>query len=128
MNITFEGKAKVIARFEGFKVETDLAQTLGGEGTSLNPFQVLLTSIACCSGLFARQFLEKHQIEVLDKRMELSFDLDAHSDLTKVRISVFVGKDFPAEMETALINTMKACKVKKHLNPKILFEYTIVME
>ncbi|MDR0790084.1 MAG: OsmC family protein [Bacteroidales bacterium] len=128
MNVTFEGKAKVIARFEGFKVATDLSEALGGEGTSLNPFQVFLTSVACCSGLFARQFLEKHAIEVSDKRIELSFDLDAHSDLKKVKVKAFVGKDFPAEMETALINTMKACKVKKHLDPKIVFDYAIVME
>ena len=128
MKVTFEGKAKVIAHLEGFKVETDLTQSLGGENSSLNPFQVLLASIACCSGLFARQFLEKYQISTCDKRMELSFEMDSRSNLSKVNVSMFVGKDFPAEMEPVLINTMKVCKVKKHLNPKIAFEYVLVKD
>ncbi|MDR1005425.1 MAG: OsmC family protein [Bacteroidales bacterium] len=128
MKITFESKAKVIANFEGFEVRTDLAKELGGDGTALNPFQLLLTSLSCCQGLFARQYISKHGIEVSDKHIEVSFEFDANSDLTKVTNYLFVGKNFPAEMETPLINAVKACKVKKHLNPAIAFEYNIVRE
>ncbi|MDR1846726.1 MAG: OsmC family protein [Bacteroidales bacterium] len=126
MKITFEGKAKVIAHFEGFEVKTDLVENAGGENTALNPFQLLLTSLSCCEGLFARLFIEKHGITVADKRLEISFDFNDQSNLTKVHTNIFVGGNFPQELENGLLNSVKACKVKKHLNPKIAFDYAIV--
>jgi ribosomal protein S12 methylthiotransferase accessory factor len=127
MQIKFEGKCKVIADYSGFKVLTDLSKELGGEGEALNPFQLFLTSISCCTGLFTRQYLEKHNIPTNDKYLNISFEFDKeNSDLKKVFVEIFVGNDFPTEKETALINTLRACKVKKHVREDIEFEYKLL--
>jgi uncharacterized OsmC-like protein len=126
MKITFEGKAKVIAKFEGYTTITDLDQTLGGEGTALNPFQLMLVSVSCCTGLFCRQYLEKHNISLANKHIEISFELDANHDLKKANVALYVGKDLTEQQKTGLINTLKACKVKKHLRQDIEFAYEII--
>lgn len=125
MNITFEGKAKVIADFEGYQTITDLITSMGGDGDALNPFQLFLVSIGCCTGLFARQYMEKHQIDLSDKKIEISFDFNETHDLAKVHVVLFVGQNFPAALENPLINVCKSCKVKKQINPDIEFSYTI---
>ncbi|MDR1725701.1 MAG: OsmC family protein [Bacteroidales bacterium] len=126
MNIRFEGKAKVIADFESYNVVTDLDKSIGGESEGLNPFQLFLVSLSCCTGLFARQYMEKHGIALADKHIEVTFDFDDSSDLRGVNIKLFVGNNFPADNETPLINAMKVCKVKKHLRTDIDFRYEII--
>ena len=126
MEITFEKKKKIVAKYEGHTVVTDLAIDAGGEDTALNPFQLFLTALCSCTSLFMRIFYEKHDLSIEDAKLDASFDFDADGNVKQVNMIVHVGKDFPMEKKEALLLNMKACKVRKHVDPRIIFDYKVV--
>lgn len=125
MEIRFEPKKKIVANYEGHTVVTDLSKETGGEDTALNPFQLYLTALGSCGALYMRLFYEKHNLSIEGAKLEQNFDFDENGDVEKVHILIHVGKNFPIEKKDALIASMKTCKVRKHSNPKIEFDYTI---
>ncbi|HCT72209.1 MAG TPA: osmotically inducible protein C, partial [Bacteroidales bacterium] len=48
MKITFEGKKKVIAEFNGYRIVTDQPERAGGEGSAPAPFDLFLASLGTC--------------------------------------------------------------------------------
>lgn len=125
MEITFEKKKKIVANYEGHCVVTDLSVDSGGEDTALNPFQLFLTALGSCGALYMRLFYEKHNLSIEGAKLEQNFDFDEKGDLEKVHILLHVGKNFPMDKKDALIASMKTCKVRKHTNTNIEFDYTI---
>lgn len=126
MEITFEKKKKIVAKYEGHTVVTDLSIEAGGEDTALNPFQLFLTALCSCTALFMRIFYEKHDLSIEEAKLDTSFDYDADGNVKQVNMIVHVGKDFPMEKKDALILNMKSCKVRKHVDPRIIFNYKVV--
>ncbi len=126
MKITFEKKKKIVAKYEGHTVVTDLAIDAGGEDTALNPFQLFLTALSSCTALYMRIFYEKHDLSIEGAKLDVSFDFDADGNVKQVNMIAHVGENFPMDKKDSLLLTMKACKVRKHVDPKIVFEYTII--
>lgn len=125
MEITFEPKEKVIVNYLNHRVVTDTIEELGGEDTALNPFQLFLTSIGACSGVFMEAFYKKYNLSIKGASLKEDCIFDEKGMLKKIIMTAFVGKDFPMDKQNSLIANLKGCKVKKHLNPDIEFEYKI---
>jgi putative redox protein len=125
MEINFEPKEKVVVNYLNHRVVTDEPIELGGEDTALNPFQLFLTSIGACAGVFMKAFYKKYNLSIEGASLKQDCIFDDKGMLKKVIMTAVVGKDFPMDKQNALIANLKVCKVKKHVNPAIEFEYKI---
>jgi len=62
MKISFEGKKKVNAEFNGQIIATDQPLQAGGDGTAPAPFTLFLASIGTCAGIYVKSFCDQRNI------------------------------------------------------------------
>ena len=116
MEITFEDKKKVIAKFGDYKVVTDQPIEAGGEATAPSPFEMFLASIGTCAGIFVKSFCDQRGIPSKDIKIIETFDYNPETHLIgKIKLDIQLPPDFPEKYKTAVISAANLCTVKKHL-------------
>ncbi|KAF0197912.1 MAG: OsmC family protein [Bacteroidetes bacterium] len=117
MKITFEGKKKVIAEFNGHRIVTDQPERVGGEGSAPAPFDLFLASLGTCAGIFVRSFCDQRNIptEGIHLEQDMKFDPATHM-ITNIDIRIFLPSSFPEKYKDAVINAANLCAVKRHLH------------
>ncbi|MEI7982105.1 MAG: OsmC family protein [Bacteroidota bacterium] len=129
MEIRFDGNKKVNALIDGFTVKTDQPLQSGGEETAPSPFALFLASLGTCAGIYARGFCDQRGINTEGMWLSMDHEYDPVQKLiAKFMIKIHVPADFPEQYESALIKTASLCKVKRHLNPSIVNEITIIRQ
>lgn len=111
----YTGNMKVDVETGGFTIHTDLPQSLKGDNTALNPFDLFLASFAACTAVFALFYLDKHAIN----REGVSVDLDpvyTKDGVSSAKVIVTIPQNFPVEHEAGLKAMVEHCKVGQHLN------------
>jgi ribosomal protein S12 methylthiotransferase accessory factor len=127
IDIFFEGNKKVNAVTEGFTVRTDQPVQSGGDGSDPTPFNLFLASLGTCAGIYVKSFCDQRGIDTSDIRLELDYQYDRIQKLiVKFILLIHVSADFPVQYEAAVIKTASLCAVKRHLDPAIENEITIV--
>jgi ribosomal protein S12 methylthiotransferase accessory factor len=127
LEIYFDGNKKVNAVIDGFTVKTDQSVQSGGENSSPTPFSLFLASLGTCAGIYVKGFCDQRGIDTTDIRITMDYDYDhALKMVAKFIMLIHVPADFPEQYEAAVIKTASLCAVKRHLNPAILNEITIV--
>jgi ribosomal protein S12 methylthiotransferase accessory factor len=125
MEITFEEKKKVIAKFGDYKVVTDQPIEAGGEGTAPSPFEMFLSSIGTCAGIFVKSFCDQRGIPSKDIKIIETFDYNPETHLIgKIKLDIQLPPDFPEKYKTAVISAANLCTVKKHLAAPPVIEVT----
>lgn len=116
MRIQFPGNKKVSASFGQFTVVTDQPIEGGGEGSAPSPFDLFLSSIGTCAGIFVLGFCQKRGLptEGLEIVQKIDFDPVKHM-VSNILIEITPPKDFPEKYRESLINVANLCSVKKHL-------------
>ena len=119
MEITFPGGKKVDALYKGFTIKTDQPQNEGGEGSAPEPFSLFLTSIGTCTGIYVLNFCQNRNIPTDELKMILTKEKDDETHMIKrIKIDIYLPKDFPDSYKNAILKTAALCSVKKHLeNP-----------
>ena len=74
MEITFPGGKKVNSTYKGFTVETDQPKDEGGDGTAPEPYDLFLSSIGTCAGVYVVYFCDERGIDMSDLKMTVRFD------------------------------------------------------
>lgn len=126
MDITFPGGVGVDAHFRGFTVRTDQPVKGGGLGSAPAPFDLFLTSLGTCAGLYALRFLQSRDLstEGLTMRLETVRDPETHR-LTKIRMDVELPEGFPERYKQAIVRAMDQCAVKKVMDDPPDFEVRV---
>ncbi len=123
MEITFEGRKKVIANFNGYRVVTDQPVQAGGDGSAPSPFEVFLASIGTCAGIYVKGFCDSRKLPAEAIKIIQSLEVDRSTGmLGKIKLDIQVPKDFPEKYRDALINAAELCKVKKTIAHPPAFE------
>ena len=119
MEIEFPGNKKVNARYRGFIIETDQAREEGGDGSAPEPFDLFLSSMGTCAGIYVVYFCEERNIDTTGLKMSLTFDRNEQTHLIeKVNIQISLPPGFPEKYKSAIIKTAGLCTVKRNiLNP-----------
>jgi ribosomal protein S12 methylthiotransferase accessory factor len=127
IDIFFEGNKKVNAVIDGFTVKTDQEIKSGGDNSAPTPFNLFLASLATCAGIYVKSFCNQRGIDTSEMRISMDYIYDHEQKMiVKFIILIHVPQDFPAQYEAAVIKTASLCAVKRHLNPAIENEITIV--
>ncbi|HSL42997.1 MAG TPA: OsmC family protein [Anaerolineales bacterium] len=123
MIIDFPGGAKVAAHFDSFTVQTDQPPHGGGEGSAPMPFDLFLSSIGTCAGIYVLGFCRKRNIPLEGIRIiERVHHNDATGMVDKIDLEIQVPPSFPKEYYSALVRSAELCKVKKTLEQPPQFE------
>jgi ribosomal protein S12 methylthiotransferase accessory factor len=116
IDVYFPGGKKVDARIEGMTVHTDQTVENGGEGHAPEPFQLFMTSIATCAGIYALEFCRAREIATDDMALTMSYEFDAKKGICeKLNIDLKVPSGFPEKYKKAVVRVMDLCSVKKQM-------------
>lgn len=123
MIIDFPGGAKVDAHFGTFNIETDQPPAGGGAGSAPTPFEVFLSSIGTCAGIYVLGFCKQRNLPTDGIRIIEHIHPNRSSGLIdKIDLEIQVPPSFPKQYHNALIRSAELCKVKKTLENPPAFE------
>lgn len=123
MTIDFPGGAKVDAHFGAFTVETDQPLAGGGENSAPTPFDVFLSSIGTCAGIYVLGFCRQRNLPTEGIRIvEHIHPNHETGTLDKIDLEIQVPSSFPKQYYGALVRSAELCKVKKTLENPPEFE------
>ena len=126
MVVTFPGGKRVEAQYKGFTVKTDQPPKGGGEGSAPTPFDLFLSSIGTCAGIFVLSFLQERNIPYEDAKIVLRTERNAESHMIeKIHIDIDLQDGFPAKYKNAVRSAADLCSVKKHLLKPPAFEISV---
>lgn len=130
MIIDFPGGAKVDAHFGEFSVKTDQLAIGGGEGSAPTPFQVFLSSIGTCAGIYVLGFCRQRGLPTEGIRIiERVHNNRLTGMVDKIDLEIQVPPEFPQKYYEALVRSAGQCTVKKHLeNPPQFNVFTQVTQ
>jgi len=123
MQINFPGGKRVTSTYKEFTVETDQPQSEGGNGSAPEPYDLFLSAIGTCAGVYIVYFCESRDIPTGDISMTLRFERNEKSHLMeKIAIEIHLPPAFPDKYRKAVIRAAEMCTVKRNLvhPPEIL--------
>jgi len=127
IEVNFPGGKRVDAKIGDVLIKTDQSKANGGEGSFPEPFELFLTSLATCAGIYALDFCQTRGVNTDDMVLKMICERDREKKLyTKMSFNLTLPKDFPEKYRKAITRSMELCSVKKHLqNPP---EITVNLE
>lgn len=96
MRVSFPGGKRVDAEYKGFTINTDQSVKNGGEGAASSPFNLFLSSIGTCAGIFVLSFLQERNLPADRANLVLHFERDQNTHMThNIIIDINLPPDFP---------------------------------
>lgn len=119
--VDFPGGSRVDAHFGNFTVPTDQPPI----ASAPTPFDLFLTSIATCAGIYVLGFCQQRGLPVEG----IQIVQRTHSDpatrmIDQIDIEILVPSTFPEKYRDSLIRSAELCKVKKHIEKPPTFSVT----
>jgi ribosomal protein S12 methylthiotransferase accessory factor len=126
MMIDFPGGARVDAHFGPYTVKTDQPASGGGEASAPSPFEMFLSSIGTCAGIYVLGFCQQRGLPVEGIRILQRVNRDPASGLVgKIELEIQAPPTFPEKYLPSLARSAELCLVKKHLeHPPVFDVYT----
>jgi ribosomal protein S12 methylthiotransferase accessory factor len=116
MRIDFPGGKRVTSIYKGFTVETDQPKSEGGDGSAPEPYDLFLSSMGTCAGIYIVYFCESRNIPTEGLSMTLRFERNESSHLVeKIAIEVHLPSGFPDKYRKAVVRAAQMCTVKRTL-------------
>lgn len=116
MQIHFPGGKRVTSTYKGFTVETDQPPSEGGEGAAPEPYDLFLSSIGTCAGVYIVYFCESRDIPTDGISMTLGFERNDQTHMMeRIDIAIQLPPDFPEKYRQAVVRAADMCTVKRNL-------------
>lgn len=124
--VTFPGNKKVDATTRGFTVHSDQPISNGGENSALSPFEFFAASLATCAGFYVQEFMVGRSLPMDDVAVTFHGERDRETHMyRKFTVNVLLPDTFPEKYKNAILKTVDACAVKKHLYDPPEFETVV---
>jgi putative redox protein len=118
--VVFPGNKKVDVKLKDFLVKTDQSKKNLGDETAPEPFDIFLSSLAACAGIYAKSFCDTRKLSCLDMKLFLSASFKkGQKHMDRVEIDLHVNPEFPEKYIKPIIKAMNGCAVKNQLHPEI---------
>ena len=126
MIIDFPGGSRVDAHFGPFTVATDQPPS----SSAPTPFDVFLSSIGTCAGIYVLGFCNKRGLPTEGICILESFHINPTSGMVEtIDLEIQVPPTFPEKYYDSLVRSAELCKVKKHIDQPPTFNvYTKKVE
>ncbi len=126
--VTFPGGKRVDASYDGRVVHTDQSPQHGGEGSAPEPFELFLTSLATCAGIYVLGFCQARNIPTDGIRLDQEARYDDKHVLSEIVMRVHLPATFPEKYRGAVVAAANGCKVKKVLASPPRFDVAAVVD
>jgi len=110
-----DGK-KVSALCGDFEIRTDQSVDNGGGASAPEPFDLFLTSLGTCAGVFVAAFCQERDIPTDRIRLVQTWSQGEKRKLTGIRLEIRVPPEFPEKYHRALVRAAGRCSVKRALD------------
>lgn len=119
IEVIFEENLKVNAKVGENIVKTDQPKRGGGDGSAASPFELFLSSIATCSGIYVKQFCKSRGIDPKTVKIIQKHTYNPDNKLIdNINIEVQLPEGFPEKYKEPILKAVDQCAVKRHLmNP-----------
>jgi ribosomal protein S12 methylthiotransferase accessory factor len=122
--IDFPGGSRVDAHFGSFTVQTDQPPA----ASAPSPFDVFLSSIGTCAGIYVLGFCQQRGIAAEGIRIvERAIRNPSGAMVEEIDLEIKLPAGFPEKYREAVIHAAQLCAVKKHLEHPPKFEITTTM-
>jgi putative redox protein len=119
--IDFPGGSRVDAHFGKFTLPTDQPPI----ASAPSPFEVFLTSIGTCAGIYVLGFCQQRGLPTHGIQIVQRIHTNATTGMVDViDLEIQVPSSFPEKYLVSLIRSVELCKVKKHLEKPPTFNIT----
>jgi ribosomal protein S12 methylthiotransferase accessory factor len=114
MDISFPGGKKVNSTYKGFTVATDQPKDEGGDGTAPEPYDLVLSALGTCAGVYVLYFCEEREIDTAGIKMTLHAEKNETTHLfEEIRIQIDLPPGFPKKYKAAVVRAAELCTVKR---------------
>ena len=121
MIIDFPGGSRVDAHFGSFTVATDQPPA----ATAPSPFELFLSSIGTCAGIYVLGFCQQRNLPTKGIRIVEQINRSPITGMVeKIGLEIQVPPEFPEKYRDSLIHSADLCAVKKHLEKPPKFDIT----
>ncbi|WP_299979234.1 OsmC family protein [Desulfobacula sp.] len=118
--VTFPDNKKIDVAFDNFKIKTDQAKENGGDETAPEPFDVFISSLGACAGIYAKSFCDVRKLSTGDMHLFIEvFFKEEQKLMDQVNLTLHVNQHFPEKYIKPIIKSMNGCAVKNQLHPDI---------
>jgi putative redox protein len=125
--VIFPGNKKVDIKFKDFLVKTDQSKKNKGDETAPEPFDIFLSSLSGCVGIYAKSFCDTRKLSTKGMTLFLiPYFKKGQKQMEQIDIKLHVNQSFPEKYIKAIIKSMAGCAVKNQLHPDIKSEITVV--
>lgn len=109
-----EGK-KVIAKYNGFTIETDQAISEGGDSSAPTPMALFIASLGTCTGVVIKSFCDARNIDPEGISLKQEIIRDESNFIKDINFKLSLPSHFPEKYKKALLRATNSCTVKKHI-------------
>ena len=121
MIIDFPGGSRVDAHFGFFTVATDQPPI----ASAPSPFEVFLSSIGTCAGVYVLGFCKHRRLPTEGIRIVERINHSRSTGMVEtIELEIQVPQSFPEKYRASLIHSAELCAVKKHLEKPPRFDIT----
>lgn len=119
IEVLFEENKKVNAKIGDHIIKTDQSVKNGGDSSAASPFDLFLSSIATCSGIYVKQFCKMRGIDPNTVKIKQKHTFNPETKLIdNISLEIDLPNDFPEKYKEAILKAVDQCTVKRHLmNP-----------
>ena len=119
MEIVFPGNLRVDALYRDFVIKTDQPVKAGGDGSAPSPFDLFVSTLGTCAGIFVLQFMKQRGIPTEGAKLVLKGERNPATHMMEdISIDIVLPPGFPEKYRDAVIRAADQCTVKRHLeNP-----------
>ncbi|HLA81987.1 MAG TPA: OsmC family protein [Thermoleophilia bacterium] len=126
VEVGFPEKGRIQARTKDLLVEVGLPPDRGGDPEGLGPFDILLCSLATCTGFHVMSFLDERGLPLDDAGVTIDAMRSEESHLLEsVTVKIKVPEGFPEKYRDAIVRSANLCLVKAQLGQKPEFVISV---
>ena len=125
--VTLPGGRRIDAQVGKHLVRTDQPVDNGGEDTAPSPFQLFLSAIGTCAGIFVQGFCAKRGLPTEGITIRQTMRYAEDGVLAGVDLDIQVPPSFPEKYREALVRVADQCSVKKAVQAQPAFAVRTVV-
>lgn len=116
LEVFFEDNLKINARVGDHLIQTDQPIHSGGENSAPAPFELFLSSIGTCAGIFIKHFCASRDLDTSGIKLTQNHNFNPLTGMIEsIDINVQLPEDFPEKYHGAIKKVVDQCAVKRHL-------------
>ena len=119
VEVSFPSATIIRAQSKGLTVEVGPPPDRGGDPEAYGPFDILLCSLATCTGFQVADFLRERGYDAAAAAVRIHAERSEESHLLDhISIDIVVPRDFPDKYHDAVVRAAGLCFIKQQLGQR----------